>query len=53
MEAGAQGAQLRTHFIAKWQFSQAFREKKNFENQLKIDQDRDKNLNCALNIKQL
>jgi len=52
-EVGAQGAQLHTQYFSKWQLSQAFRGKKNFENRSKIDQSRGKNVNCAPNCTQL
>ena len=41
-ELGAEGAQLRTHFLTNWQLRTAFSRKKNFENTSKTDQVRDK-----------
>ena len=41
-EPGVQGTQMGIHFLTNWQFSQAFRQKKNFENSSEIDQVRDK-----------
>ena len=46
-KGGESDAQLHIHFIYNWQFSKAFREKKNFKNWSIIDWDREKNVKRA------
>ena len=50
---GAQGAQLRTHFLTKWQLRSGFSRKKDFENPSKIDRVIGKYLYCAPVFQQL
>ena len=41
--SGCAGCAIAHLFFGYWQFSQAFRRKKNFKNRPKIDRDKDKN----------